>query len=236
MSENCAVHGLYLSVLADGELELVPATTRQHVLQCADCARELSAYRVLNLKLRDALPMATPATGTRRLRRGPHRLWTRLTIGGMAAALLVGGGVGFSAWRSSQEPPGLSAAMAAATAPAQFSSSSTSAIHAWCVQSSGRPMPTLDLPGLTPVGARMDRADGVEVITLSYVTPIGERVGVSWLDSLGSAPRSTSVESRVVSGRMVLMLHSTAGAAVVSGDASASVLWAAAGAIEARGG
>ena len=202
----------------------------------ADCARELGAYRTLNLTLRDPLPGAETTLRVQPVGRLSRHVWSRFAAAGVAAFLLIGGGVGFSAWRASQAPPGLMAAVAAAQAPPQFASSDTAAIHAWCVQSSGRPMLALDLSGLTPVGARMDHDNGVEVVTLSYVTRSGEHVAVSWLDSLGSAPRSTSVESRVVSGHTVLMLHSTAGAAVLSGDAPASVLWAAAGAIEAKGG
>ena len=50
----CAMHREFLGALADGEKELVPAATIEHVENCADCSREAAAHRLLNSRLREA--------------------------------------------------------------------------------------------------------------------------------------------------------------------------------------
>lgn len=236
MTDLCAAHRPYLGALADDQVELVPTEAQEHVMGCETCSQEVRTHRLLDRKLRSGVAAGLPsAVGTATPidvpNQVPRRRQRRAAVA--AAVLALGGAGGIAVWQVNQEPAGMSAALAASAAPPQFRSQDAAAIRLWCEGRSGRPMETTGLPGVTPVGARMDKAGGIEVVTIEYQTPGGEHLAVSWLDATGSAQRETSVQSRVVAGRIVLMVHSVAGAAVISGDAQPSVLWAAAGALQA---
>lgn len=92
------------------------------------------------------------------------------------------------------------------------------------------------LPGLSPLGARMDNRAGAHIVTVTYATPQGERINVSWLDA-GQAPTGKSdVQTRMIGGRTVLLVASPVGTAVISGSAPLPSLWATATELEAGAG
>ncbi len=59
------------------------------------------------------------------------------------------------------------------------------------------------------------------MVTVAYRTEAGSRVTVSWLDATASR---SSVEDRGAAGRIVLLVRSSSGTAVVTGDAPAPTL------------
>lgn len=222
----CAPHREYLAALADGETELVPAATIDHVRACANCLREIEAHRLLTAKLRqtaDRLNGAEPLPVPSR-----RRAW----LGALAAAVagvLLGGAVA-TGWVVLSKPDPVHVAVTAASQPLQIRSSDPDQVARWCLTSSGRQIPAIRLDGMQVVGARMDRVPSTDIVTVVYADPAGARVTVGWLE--GQAPAGSGVESKSDDGVEVLLAHSTVGTAVVTGSSSAA-MWEVAAAIEA---
>ncbi len=208
---SCAPHRPYLSAIADGELELVPASTLAHVRTCRACGRELETQSLLSGRLREAV---APAPG----RSGLRRPWAAAAVAAVLIAAMV---AGLAAWRGLSGQDEVLAAASAAQGPPQFRSADEAAIGSWCERQSGRAMPVVMLPSLNALGARTDQVAGARVVTVAYRTETGSRVTVSWLDA--AASRST-VEDRSTAGRIVLLVRSPSGSAVVTGDAPAPTL------------
>jgi hypothetical protein len=232
MGVSCVDHTAYLAAIADGETELVPASTLAHVAACPTCRGELETHHLMSSRLREALaadgarPRRTPPAATRRSRR-------RLVAAGTAVAVIVAVALSVGPfaqiWRG---PDQVLAAASVAQGPPAYQSGDGQAIAAWCERQSGRPMPLVALSGLAPFGARFDHLEIGEVVTVDYVTDTGARVTVSWLDSSSAGPAGRRIEARVGEGRTVLLVRSAAGTAVVAGDAPASLLWSAAAQLE----
>lgn len=226
MSTACAPHREYLAALADGEVELVPATTFSHVESCGDCAREIRAHQLLKSRLRQAAGRLE-ADASDRPARAAVRSRIDLIAGGVAAAvLLAAAGAG---WLVLSRPDPVQAALTASSRPTQIESTDPTQVGQWCRQASGRTVPAIQLDGMQVVGARMDRVDSTDIVTLVYVAPSGARVTVSWLE--GRAQAASGVEDRNLSGRQLLVVHSTVGTAVITGS-SAEAMWQTAAAIE----
>jgi hypothetical protein len=210
---SCEQHRPYLSAIADGELQLVPASTLAHVRTCRACGREVETQSLLTARLREAVAPAPGRSGPR-----PRRPWA---VAAVAAVLVAASIAGLAGWRGFGGQDQVLAAASAAQGPPQFRSADEAAIDTWCVHESGRPMAVVPLPSLTPLGARTDRVAGAQVVTVAYRTDAGSQVTVSWLDAASAPP---SVEARSAAGRTVLLVRSSAGTAVVAGDAPASTL------------
>jgi hypothetical protein len=108
------------------------------------------------------------------------------------------------------------------------------AIARWCAQQSDRPQPIVQLPSLTPVGARMDREDGASVVTIFSTAGGGQHLAVAWIDAAVAGPDDLHVQSRSVDGSTVLVTRTHGGSAVITGDATTTLLWRTAGAVEAQ--
>jgi hypothetical protein len=106
-------------------------------------------------------------------------------------------------------------------------------IGAWCSRESDRREPPVDLPLLTPQGARTDAGSGATVVTIFYTGATGGTVTLGWVDADAAPPTATRAETRTVSGRTVIVLETAAGTAVVAGSVPLDVLWRTAGAVEA---
>jgi hypothetical protein len=222
----CAPHREFLAAVADGETELVPAATLDHVKDCADCTNEIRAHRLLTSKLRQADEDLDRATSRRRpipLISRPLRVIAAATT---AAILLAAAGV---AWSVFSRPDPVQAAVTASSQPLQIQSSDPSQVGQWCLQASGRTLPAIQLDGMQVTGARMDRSATTDIVTVVYAAPPGGRVTVSWLE--GQAPAGTGVEDRSVSGHELLIVHAAVGTAVVIGS-SPDAMWQTAAAIE----
>lgn len=222
----CAPHREFLAALADGETELVPAATIDHVEHCADCSREIQAHRLLTSKLRQAsehLDGSAP-------KRVPV-LTRRRRVGAIAAAVAVVLALAFvgGVWSVFSRPDPVQAAVTASSQPLQIQSTDPSQVGEWCLKASGRGLPVIQLDGMQVVGARMDRVPSTDIVTVVYTTPTGARVTVSWLE--GEAPGGSGVEAKSQSGHKVLIVHSALGTAVITGSSSAA-MWETAAAIE----
>ena len=223
---GCVAHREYLAAIADGEVELVPAVTLEHVKDCGDCAREIQAHRLLTTRLRQTPDVLEEAGLARRPR---HALPTRVRViaGGVAAAVLVAAtGIG---WIVLSRPDPVQAAVTAAAQPMQIESTDPAQVGQWCLQASGRSLPVVQLDGMQIAGARMDRVASTDIVTIVYTAPSGARVTVSWLE--GQAPPGKGVEEANKAGHELLVVHSTLGTAVILGSSS-EAMWAAAAAIE----
>jgi hypothetical protein len=222
---GCLEHRPYLAALADGEAALVPAATLTHVAECADCAEEVDAQRLLSARLRASVD------ADKQIRRRMTRSWPlRLGAAGAVVIALAGAAAGWHAYTGQDR---VAAAVAVASYQPQYRSSGASSIMAWCERAAGRPMPEVALPGLSPLGARMDHRAGTDIVTVTYATPRGDRINVSWLDASQTPTGRSDVETRTIEGRAVLVVVSPGGTAVVSGSAPLSSLWATAAALEA---
>jgi hypothetical protein len=222
----CAPHREYLAAIADGETALVPAATLEHVKDCADCAEEIRTHQLLTSRLRQAtlLPdQAAPAR--RRIALVPRRL---VAIAAAVAAAVVVAGAGFGLYALSRPDP-VQAALTASSQPVQFNSTDPSQVGQWCLNASGRELPAIQLDGMQVVGARMDRVASTDIVTVVYFAPSGARVTVSWLE--GQPPSGSGIEDRNFSGHELLVVHSAAGTAVVTGS-STDAMWETAAAIE----
>jgi len=222
----CGAHREFLAAVADGETELVPAATLDHIKDCADCMGEIRAHRLLTSKLREAEADSVRATPRRRPI-PPISRPLRVILAAAAVAILVAaGGVG---WSVLSRPDQVQAAVTASSQPLQYESSDPSQVGKWCVRASGRTLPAIQLDGMQVVGARMDRIASTDIVTVVYTAPSGARITVSWLE--GQAPGGSGVEDRTVSGHQLLLVHSAVGTAVVTGS-SPDAMWQTAAAIE----
>lgn len=232
MTHPCAPHRPYLAALADGELALVPTHTREHVTGCAACSAEVVDHGLLGEKIRVAvLHAGEPAPGRTM---GWRRIRRRTAVVAAAAAFLIAAlGAGVS-WRISHggTDPVVLAVSAARGAPV-LRSTDAAAIRAWCSGQSDRASPPVAIPNLSPVGARMDTADGATVVTIFYRSSTHEQIAVGWLDANSTPPSRSRVEERSVSGEPVLVLQTPVGEAVLSGGNSVGSLWDRAAALQA---
>lgn len=221
----CATHRQYLAAVADGETDLVPLSTLEHIETCGDCTREIQAHQVLTLRLKqsDALaetPSSQPFTapGLSRIR----------IIASAAAALLLLGALGV-AWFDFSRPDPVQAAVNASAQPLQIQSNDPDRVAQWCFEASGKKLPTIQLDGMQVVGARMDLTGSTGIVTVVYSAPSGDRVTVSWLE--GQIPAGSGVEDKTISGRQLLIVHASVGTAVITASSS-DAMWQAAAAIE----
>lgn len=209
---GCAGHRQYLGAIADGETHLVPPETLAHVATCPDCGPEVEAHRLTGRRLRAAVAqLSDPPAG---------RVRGRLLSAAAAAAVLVLMFAGTAVWRYTAGEDRVAAAAAVAGQSPQYWSGDSQEIASWCVRASRRPMPEVALDSLRPVGARMDRRDGLDIVSVSYEAPAGGAVIVAWLDANRVPAERASVSARQVGGRTALLVASPAGTAVVLGSAS----------------
>jgi hypothetical protein len=220
----CTAHREFLTAVADGETDLVPTATLDHVKTCPDCAREIRAHRLLGSRLRQAGELLDGAADER-----PPVVSVRLRlIAACIAAAIVVAAVGIG-WSAFVRPDPVVAAVNASSQPVQIESSDPSEVGRWCLEASGRTLPAIQLDGMQVAGARMDRAASTDIVTVVYAAPSGARVTVSWLE--GQAPAGSGVEDRNISGRGFLIVHSAVGTAVITGSSS-DAMWQTAAAIE----
>lgn len=213
MTDPCAVHRPYLAAIADGELDLVPEATRDHVSTCPDCGFELRTHMLLGSRLREAAL-------AERARIAPR--FGRLAPLAVAATLLVAvAGVELASHSAPVPLPVADAVLVADRQPAYWSSS-PSDLAAWCTAQYGNRVPAVTIAGLQPVGARMDWTGGVGVATVTYRLE-GRAVHVSWLTQnvAGAAPAEMTV-----AGRPAVVVQAHGITAVVTGDASEDQLMA----------
>jgi hypothetical protein len=211
----CAEHQPYLAAVADGELELVPRPSLEHLAGCPDCREEVDAHRMLSGRLLEALAAEAPHRSSPGRRIGNR--WRRLAAAGAALAAFGAVAVGGEALAGQQA---VATGAAAGKAGAQFRSHDAHDIRSWCIHTSGQSIPEVAADGLEPEGARMDSAAGTEVITLLYRNHEGERVSVSWLSGIGGLGWGKSVSRRVVNGHTVLVVTLGGRSAVVTGPDS----------------
>lgn len=222
----CAPHREFLAAIADGETELVPSATDNHVKSCAECAREIRSHRLLTSRLRQAGELVLEAAPRQRAVSWLPRRITMIAASVAGAILIATAGVG---WLVLSRPDPVLAAVTASSQPLQIESTEPSQVDQWCLHASGRNLPAIKLDGMHVVGARMDRASMTNIVTVVYTAPSGGRVAVSWFE--GQAPQGSGVEQRNLSGHELLIVHSAVGTAVITGS-SADAMWQAAAAIE----
>jgi hypothetical protein len=222
----CTPHREFLAAVADGETELVPAATLDHVRDCADCTSDIRAHQLLTTKLRQATEETEREPAEPRVRLATSGRLRVVAAGAAVAILVAAAGV---TWSVLSRPDPVQAAVVASSEPLQIQSGDASEVGQWCLQASGRTLPTIRLDGMQVVGARMDRIASTDVVTVVYTAPSGARITVGWLE--GQPPAGSGVEDRTVSGHQLLVVHSAAGTAVVTGS-SADAMWQTAAAIE----
>jgi hypothetical protein len=223
----CSDHWEYLSALADGEFDRVPADTVAHVGGCPECSREVETQRHLTRTLVEAVRREQTMEPAKQHRF--RRRWAAAASAVLVLALL-GGGFG---WRTLTGEDQVAAAVSVASQSPQLRSSDSAAIQTWCEREAERPVPAVSSAANEPVGARMDRSGTTEIVTVTYVTEQHQVVRVSWLDARPASTADSSIQTRSVSGHTVLLVTSRAGSAVVSGDAPLGSLWDVAAQIQA---
>src|SRR5438477_7229292 len=92
MTDACADYRPYLAALADGEADLVPPGTAEHVQTCSDCAAELATHQLLSSKLRTAIK--APAAPLPM----PPRRTLLVPLAAAAAVLAIAAGALFMTW------------------------------------------------------------------------------------------------------------------------------------------
>lgn len=223
---TCVAHREYLAAIADGETDLVPSATLEHVKTCTDCGREVHAHQLLTSRVKQAGD-ALAETPTKQRIAAPTPSRIRI-IAAAATGLILVGAVG-AAWYASSRPDPVQAAVNASSQPLQIQSSDPSRVAQWCLQASGKTLPAIQLDGMQVVGARMDRVASTDIVTVVYSAPAGERVTVSWLE--GQVPPGTGVEDKKISGHELLIVHASVGTAVITASSS-DAMWQTAAAIE----
>ena len=221
----CATHRQYLAAVADGETDLVPLATLEHVKTCGDCTREIQAHQVLTSRLKQSDEL--PETSSKQPITTPTLSRIRI-IAAAAAALGLLSAVGV-AWFEFSRPDPVQAAVNASAQPMQIESSDPGRVVQWCFQASGKQLPTIQVDGMQVVGARMDLAGSTGIVTVVYSAPSGDRVTVSWLE--GEIPAGSGVEDKTMLGRELLIVHASVGTAVIT-SSSSGAMWQAAAAIE----
>ena len=236
MNPACVAHGHYLAAIADGELEMVPDATRNHVDHCPECAREVAAHSQLGEALRASILGSSRALISDSLAATPgRRRWLRAPAVAVAAAALLLAVVSTTIWRAASDRDPVALAVSATRHGAVLSSSDARTIASWCSSNSDRRQPPIALTSLTPVGARMDTGSGTTVVTIFYRDASGHRITVGWTDAAPLGPTETRAEVRTTKTAVVIVLQTPAGSAVVGGGAPLPVLWAVAGAVESAG-
>ena len=229
---NCSPHREFLAAVADGATDLVPSATLEHVKGCEDCRREVQTHRLLSSRLRDASDLLdAPVLALLPSISQPARAARFRMIAAGAAAAVVLAATGL-AWFAFSRPDPVQAAVTASSQPLQIESGDPSRVAQWCTRASGRSLPAVVLDGMQVVGARMDRVASTDIVTVAYTAPSGARVSVSWLE--GAAPAGSGVEVRQVGDNQLLIVHSSAGTAVVMSP-STGAMWQTAAAIESAG-
>ena len=221
----CTTHREYLAAVADGETDLVPLATLDHVKTCDDCTREVHAHQVLTSRLKQADGLAETPSNHRFSASTVSRI--RIVAAASAALILIGA-VG-TAWFVFTHPDPVQAAVNASTQPLQIQSTDPDRVAQWCLQASGKTLPTIRLDGMQVVGARMDLAGSTGIVTVVYSAVSGDRVTVSWLE--GQVPAGSGVEDKTMSGRELLIVHASVGTAVITAS-SGDAMWQTAAAIE----
>jgi hypothetical protein len=215
-----------MAAVADGETDLVPAATLTHLAGCQDCAQEVETHHLLGQRLQASLEANSNPVHQRSKRR-----WVVRVAAASAAVVIMAGGV--AGWRAHTGEDTVAAAVAVAGQQPQYQSTDAASIGSWCERASGRPMHGLELPGLSPLGVRMDHRAGVEIVTISYATASGDHIAVGWLDSSQTDSAAAHVQTQRINGRTVLVVTAPAGKAVISGDAPLATLWEVAAYVEA---
>jgi len=223
---TCTEHREFLGALADGEIELVPVATLEHVKDCPDCSSEIHAHQALTRRLRAASDQLYGPT-SKPLPRPGQRRRVGLIAGTVAAALLVAGGA--VAWSTLTATDPVQAAVQSSAGALQIQSTDGSQVSAWCLNASGRSLPAIQLDGMQVLGARMDRVPSTDVVTVLYMAPDGSHVTVGWLE--GQAPAGSGIEQKNVSGHDLLLVHARGATAVILGSSNAA-RWEIAAAIE----
>jgi hypothetical protein len=233
MHDPCREHRPYVSAFADGAIDLVPERSRAHLAECPDCAEEMAAHGQLGEKLRVAFG-AEPGRVQRTPRRLRPPLWRTRVVAMLAGATAIAGAAttGWLLTHSAADP--VRVAVEASRQAPSLQTSDAVAIARWCALQSERPQPIVQLPSLTPVGARMDRDGGATVVTIFYTAGSGQHLAVAWIDAAIAGPDDLHVQSRSVDGSTVLVMRTHDGSAVVTGNASTTLLWRTAGAVEAQ--
>ena len=221
----CDLYSDYLGAIADGELDLVPVEARDHVASCGACQAEVRSHQAASARL-----MELGETSAGAPRRRAHRISRRLGATAAAAVAVLLASAGAVGWHVANAPDPIAAAVAVAAAPLQIDSSNQREVGAWCRRMSGHEVPMTPLPGLTLLGARMDRAGSSAIVTVVYSPADGGRLNVSWLE--GANVSAGGVDERSVNGARALVVRHGSEMAVIDGSASLGSMWAAAGAIE----
>jgi hypothetical protein len=214
MTDLHAEHRPFLAAIADGELELVPAPTREHVAGCDQCHAEVEAHRLLGSRLRAAANAAEPVP----LPAPPGRARLLLPLAAAAAVLLVIGGAALALRPTAPDP--LASAMLVASQAPEYSSSDPVEIARWCTAKYGNRVPVVALPGLQPEGARMDWPHDQGVATVTYALD-SETVHVSWLSVAAGGAQPQAVN---VAGRPAVLVRKHGLTALISGTATQSEL------------
>lgn len=231
MIDPCALHRPYLAALADGEVDLVPEATRDHVSGCADCADEVAQHGLLGEKLRAGFEQRMRRA--RQARRSAARVRRAAAVIGVAATLALAGLGGVLGWRATHGGTDvIDAAVTAAQLGPALRSSDPDAIGAWCARTSDRQRPQVALPPLVPLGARMDTVGGTNVVTVFYTVADWGHVAVGWLDAAASRPGDSRIQARAAGGGTALVVQTPRGTAVVTGDAPKATLWESAATLE----
>jgi len=232
VTDICAQHRPYVAALADDETDLVPPASIEHILDCHACSAEALAHRLINRKLAAGVVGAEQVTRPSK-RRGNRVVLARLAAAAVLVVSLGGAGLG---WRATREPDAVAMAARVAGEGPTLHSTDMREIASWCAERSSRRAPVIQLPSVSPWGARMDARDGADIVTVFYSVGAGRHVMVGWLDDHYSGPAGTRAEARVVEGQTVVVAQAPTGMAVISGDAPLTVLWSVAGALEGSNG
>lgn len=212
MTDVHAEHRPYLAALADGERDLVPASTRAHVEDCEQCRAELESHQLLSHKLRQA--WTSPGTGevSRRSRDGGARGRLLVPLAAAAAvAIAIGGAV-----LATRPPDALASAVLVASRQPEYTSQNPVDIARWCTAKYGNRVPVVALPGLQPQGARMDWPQDQGVATVTYLLD-KETVHVSWLTV---AEGTAQPQAMTVGGKPAVLVRKHGITALISGTAS----------------
>jgi len=210
-----AQHRPYLAALADGELELVPAETQEHVADCEQCRAELDAHQLLGQRLRAAAREVAPEPVAAAASR---RSFILPLAAAAAIAIVIGGAV--LATRSQVPDPLASAVLVAAQKP-QYTSSDPTDIAGWCTAKYGNRVPVVNLSGLQPQGARMDWPHDVGVATVTYHSVDSATIHVSWLSVAEGGPQP---EVLSIDGKPAVLVRRHGITALVTGNATQSEL------------
>lgn len=222
---RCATFRIYTAALADGERARVPWRARLHLVRCRWCRAEVASQAAVTRGIRRALALperggASPAT--RRM-----RPWLVAGFGAVAVAAVA---IGLMLSARQDVVP---AAAAAAGRPPTIRAVDAETIDRWCSDHALNAPPTLTVAPLAIEGARMDADGGASMlITVYYLSPAGDRLTVTWVSVTPTHTGSAQTTSTSFEGRLVLLVRAQSGeTAVITGTATPTEMWQAAGAI-----